>query len=441
MSVTEARSAQSVGAEWWRPARTPDWRPAATTAVQEEDSPIPFWAVIVFTFILLLAPQQTFHWLAHVRIALLTGALAVGAHCWTRFAARRPLMRPTREFWLAAALLGWAVVTLPLSEWITGSVQALLDIFLKSLIVFWLLITTVTTPGRLRAVAWGLSLMAAPLAATGVWHFLMHDDLAGRIIGYDAPLTQNPNDLAMMLNLILPLTVALLFANRRPAARGLLAGLIVLDASAVIVTFSRAGFLTLLTILALYLASLQGWRERRWAVAALLLAALAVPLLPSGYLSRLGTITNIQTDPTHSAQQRWQDTRAAVTFALSHPLVGAGVGMNDLALNALRGPTWQPVHDVYLEYAADLGWPGLALFILLLASCIGTAGRVQADCRDLPPRRDLFVLARAIRITLIAFGVAGFFYPDAYKFDFFYFAGLAVATGAVYDAEVRREPT
>ena len=39
----------------------------------------------------------------------------------------------------------------------------------------------------------------------------------------------------------------------------------------------------------------------------------------------------------------------------------------------------------------------------------------------------LAAMAGAVRISLIAFGVAAFFYPVAYYFYFYYLAGLAVA--------------
>jgi putative inorganic carbon (hco3(-)) transporter len=427
---------QSVRAEWWRPVAAA--RSADTGGVPVKDSAVPFALLVVFTFILLLSPQTLLPWLAPLRIALLTGGLAVAAHCWTRFAARQPLMRFTREIWLAAALLGWAVVTIPLSQWVGGSVQVLLDLYLKAVLIFWLLSNTVTTVGRFRAVAWGLSLMAAPLAATGVKHFLAHEDLWGRIVGYEAPLTGNPNDLALMLNLILPLTVALFLVSRRPAVRAFLTGLIMLDVSGIVVTFSRAGFITLATSLVLYLRTLHRGHERKWVVVALMLAVAAVPLLPSGYLERIGTVTNINADPTGSAQQRRTDNLAALAFALTHPVVGAGLGMNSLALNALRGPTWKPVHNVYLEYAADLGWPGFVLFLLLLLTCIRTAARVRRRCADISALRELSALAEAIRITLVAFAVAALFYPVAYNFYFYYFAALAVATGTVYETEARQ---
>jgi O-antigen ligase/polysaccharide polymerase Wzy-like membrane protein/uncharacterized protein DUF5935 len=429
--------APSVGTEWWRPSSAVRADRAGIAAGPAPDSAVPFAALLVFTFVMLLSPQTFLPVLGRLRIALLSGGVAIAAYCWDRFRRKQPFAPMTREMWMAAALLCWAVVTLPLSEWPGGSLNVLGDVFLKALIVFWLLRVTVTTLRRLRVVAWSLSLMVVPLAITFVRRFAA-DPTATRVYGtYGAGLTWNPNDLALTLNLILPLTVALFLASRRPILRGVLAGFIALDVGAIVATFSRGGFLALATILVLYLGSLSRRREGKWVVAALLLALAATPLLPSGYLERLSTITNPQADQTGSAQERWRDTVTALGFVLSHPLAGAGLGMNILALNDLRGAHWLQVHNAYLEYAMDLGWPGLGLFLLLLTGCIRTAARLRDRCADLPALRELFALADAIRIALIGFGVAALFHPVAYTFYFYYVAGLAVALSGVYAAETK----
>jgi putative inorganic carbon (hco3(-)) transporter len=432
---------RSVGTEWWRPVSGPTRASPSAADTPEQDSALPFKGMMVFTFILLLSPQTFIPVLARAHIALLTGGLSIVAHFWSRFTTRQPIMRVTREVWLSVVLLIWGLITIPISQWPMGSVQIFVDPFLKAVIVFWLLSNTVTTMRRLLTVAWGVSLMAMPLAVTAVRNISAAGAGASRIVGYEAGLTQNPNDLALTLNLILPLTVALFLISRRPVVRGFLVGLIVLDATAVVATFSRGGFLALATILVLYLRTLHGLRERRWATAAMLLALVAVPLLPPAYLERLGTITNVQADETGSAQERVRDTKAALAFVLSHPVTGAGLGMNILALNEIRGAHWLQVHNAYLEYAMDLGWIGLGLFLLLLASCIRTAGRVRRESAELPTLRNLTVMAETIRITLLAFAVAACFHPVAYHFFFFYFGALAVAAGAVYEAEVRAATT
>ena len=430
---------QGMRAAWWRPGSAVGdeslGEARTTTESGGPDSAVAFGGLMVFTVILLTAPQMLFPVLAPFRIALLTALVAVAAHLLHRFARRQPAVMLTREIWVAAGLLGWAIVTVPLSQWPGGSLSFLLELYLKTLALFWLLSNTVSSLTRLRRIAWALTLAGVPVAATGVRHFLSGSFVPGivdkRIVGYNAPLTENPNDLALMLNLILPLTVALVLLTRRPLLRAVLLVIIALNVTGVIVTFSRAGFLTLATTFLMYLWKLQRRREGRWAWAVVVLALACVPLLPSGYSERLSTITDIQSDPTGSAQARWSDTVAAVHFVAKNPIIGAGVGLNALALNEERGPAWKVVHNMYLEYAVELGVPGLVMFLLLLVWCIQNTMLVQRRSEGVPGLQELFYLAQGIQISLVAFAVAALFHPGGFHFYFYYVAGLAVALKSV----------
>lgn len=430
-------------ADWWRPGPAPtgDTELIAVGDSNVSGSGVPFWALMGFTFITLVSPQIFFPWLIPLRIALVTAAVAITAHVVEKFIYRQPVMRLTREVRITACLVGWAVVTVPFSYWPGGSVSFLFGFYFKTLLIFWLLGNVVNTLTRLRQVAWGLSLIAVPIAWTAVENFLTGFFQPGgqhlqRIVGYEAsPLTGNPNDLAMMLNLIIPFSTALFLTTRRPVLRSLLLFIISLNVAGVIVTFSRAGFLTLATIVALHLARLRR-AERRWVVAALLVALACVPLLPSGYLNHLGTIADIESDPTGSAQKRWDNMVGALSFALANPIVGGGIGMSVLALNDIGGPLWTEVHNVYLQYAVEIGIPGLVLFLLLFVGCIKSARFAQRHSADGPDLGQLFYLAQAIEISLVAFAVNAFFAPVAYHFYFYYMAGLAIAAKAVCESEV-----
>src|SRR5437870_3029008 len=442
----------SAGAEWWRPDVAVDRgdRGEALTAAEPQvsNSAVPFWALMTFTFILLLAPQSYFPALVPFRIALLTAAVAVITHVYDRLSHRQPIVHLTREMRITLCLVGWAILSVPMSLSPGGSLSFLFEVYLKTLVAFWLLSHTVNTLTRLRQVAWAMSLMAVPVAMTAAENFFsgvfIPDGVpqeAKRIVGYDAPLTLNPNDLALMLNLILPLCVALFLDTRRPWVRTLLLAMIVLDVTAVILTFSRGGFLTLATTFAMYLWRLRKRPERRWAVAALVIALVCIPLLPSGYWDRLSTITNKDSDTTGSAQERWRDMVAAANLVIQNPIVGVGVGMNIRALNEERGPYWLAVHNVYLEYAVELGIPGFVLFLMLLAGCMKSTMSVQQRSAGVPALGELFCLTEGIHASLIAFAVAALFHPVAYHFYFYYIAGLAIATKAVYEAEHKQIAT
>lgn len=420
---------------WWRPETA-----GSEAAGSSPSSRVAYAALMVFTFVLLFAPQEYFSVLRDIRVAFLVAAAGILAELVHRILHRRPLLAPGPELPLVFALVAWSVLTAPFSLWPGGSVNFLLDRYLKTVAIFWLLISTVDTLSRLRRIAWMLVVLALPLSLTAIRNFLSGafiERAPGRIVGYTAPLTENPNDLALMLNLLVPLAVGLLLFPRRGLVRALLVGVVALAVVGVVMTFSRAGLVTLLAIVGVYLIRLLHRGRAGWALVALVVMVAALPLLPPGYTARLVTIASPESDPTGSAQERWSDMVVAARLVLTHP-VGAGLGTNRLALNQERGATWMPIHNVYLEYGVELGIPGLALFLMLLVTCFRRARDVERGARDIPALEELFHLAGGIRVSLIAFALAALFHPVGYEFYFYYVGGLAVGAHNVYKGLVGR---
>ena len=426
-------------AAWWRPEAR-----AATAAAPpvEETSRTAFAGLLAFTAILIVSPQAWFPVLGSLRIALVAAVVAIVAELLDRAMNHRPVRRTPRAFTLVFALVAWAVLTVPLSYWPGGSVAALTDHFLKAIAFFWLIATLITSTGRLRLFLWLLVLASLPLSVTALQNFAsgsflrVPDGAVPRIAGYatgGSGLADNPNDLALMINLLIPFAAALMVASRRLLPRLVAAAALLLGIAGVIVTFSRAGFLTLA---AMGLVGLLALGRRRplalLAVVAMLIGATS--LLPQGYFERLSTITDIESDRTGSAQGRWNDSLVAMEVAARNPITGVGLDQNVLALNQERGATWREVHNVYLQYAVDLGLPGLTLFLALFVSLFRTAGRVRRTGRRRPESREVAVVAGSVQVALVAFAVAGFFHPVAYQFYFFLAAGLALAVQNVLRA-------
>jgi hypothetical protein len=491
-----------AGATWWRPRRE---QPAAVARL--EGSPIAFYALIAFTVVLLLSPQAWFPLLKLVRIAFLAAAIAAAAHVAERTVHKQPIMPMAPEIGIALALVCWSTITIPMSYWPGGSVRLLTDQYIKAITFFWLLATIISTPARLRAMAWALVLCSLPLAGTGLWHYAHGDVMSTgveglvRVVGYmgSSGLTGNPNDLALMLNLIVPIAGALAIGSRG-IPRLIALGAILLSVGAIIVTFSRAGFLALATTFVMFLIVLVRRRSAGVAIAlllvalssrgmtrlfavgvallsmggviitfsragflalaatffmfllvlvrrkssaaaiALLIAALAVPMaLPKTYVERLSTITNLDQDKTGSAQGRYKDLGVALEVISHNPIIGVGLGQDMIALNQARGLyTWRSVHNVYLQYAVDLGIPGFVLFAWLHLLCFRSAWAVDRRAREDPVVADLQPIATGIQVSLIAFLVAAMFHPIAYQFYFFSIAGLAVALKNTCRAEIAR---
>lgn len=437
--MTTLASDFTASTSWWRPA-------SAQPGVSAEAgrSNVAFGALVAFTVILLLSPQAWFPILGTLRIAFLAAGVAIGAHLLDRLIHARDVPPIPNEVVIALMLVAWAVLTLPVSYWPAGSAEVLADRYIKAIAFFWLIGTLVTTTDRLRILAWTLVLCSIPLAVTGLNNYIVGEVLSTgvrgftRIYGYmgGSGLTGNPNDLALMLNLIIPIAGALVWVSRRPGAKVVAGIALVLGVAGVIVTFSRAGFLTLAASTVMFVAILARRRSPGAAAGLLVLALAALPLLPEGYVQRLSTITDIEADATGSARGRWRDTKVAIGVMARNPVIGVGIGQDILAMNDERGATWRRIHNAYLQYGVDLGVPGLLLFVWLYVRCFKNARAVELRAAGDAALRHLGHLAAGVQVALVAFGVAALFHPIAYQFYFFSVAGLAVALKNTFRAEV-----
>jgi len=431
-------------ATWWKPPSLKQPSAAGSRVATDSGGSVAFWSLVAFTAILLLSPQAWLPALKVVRIAFLAAGLAMAAHVAERTIRRQPITPMSPEIGIVLMLVAWAVLTLPLSIWPGGSVRVLTDNYLKAVAFFWLLGTIITSTERLRLLAWTLVLCSIPLALTGIYNYLSGDVLSTgvrgfyRIEGYvgegGSGLTGNPNDLALMLNLIVPLAGVLVFISRG-VWRLVALGAMLIAIAAIVLTFSRAGFMTLAASFVMFLAVLARRKAPGAAFGLLLLAVCVPPMLPQGYVERLSTITNIEADATGSAQGRWRDIQAAVEVVAKNPVIGVGIGQDILAMNAQRGDDWTQVHNAYLQYAVDLGVPGVLLFAWLHLLCYRTARAVEKRSAREPAHRDLTLLAAGVQVSLVAFFVAAMFHPIAYQFYFFSIGGLAVALRNIWHAE------
>ncbi len=391
-------------------------------------SPWPFRFLMLFTFVLFLAPQETLRFLIPLHLAKIFAGLALATYLLDRLGSGRPLTVMGTEVKLVLAMFVVAALSIPFSLWPGGSAGLLTDQLLKSVLIFILVANTVITLRRLRTFLVGLTCFGVVLAVKGILAFARGEFLATgvpRIAGYDAPLTGNPNDLALTLNLILGLTIGLAFAARSQISRAVLLGTVTLLAIGTVITFSRAGFLGLVTLFIL-VAKRFVIRKPLASLVALAVIGGLIFLSPQGYLDRIYSIADPSKDPTGSATARWDLMKSSLELVQENPIVGVGLGMSGLALTE-KGHWWTEVHNVYLQVAVDIGVGGLLVYLLLIRSLVRrsrrTIWKLSAVARD----RRAVSYARGFQIALYTFLVEAFFHPVAYHFYFFYVAGIGVA--------------
>ena len=238
--------AQELELEWWRP-QTAQEAPLRETAVDTDQAAVPFWSVMAFTGVLLFSPQAYVPALAPLRPALLIILVGVLSYVSDRWARGLPIFEWNRESGLIAGLGLLAALTVPFSIWPGGSLGVLFD-YAKTATIFFLLSHVVTTLSRLRLAAWLLTWMAI-----GLGLFALYNSLTGavidqganqdRLVGNEGALTKNPNDLALMVNLLLPLSVGLFFASKEAWQRVFLLAAIGMEGVTVVLTDGQARLL------------------------------------------------------------------------------------------------------------------------------------------------------------------------------------------------------
>jgi putative inorganic carbon (hco3(-)) transporter len=403
-------------------------------------SPIAFWALVTFTYVLFVAPQLTYPILQQLGIAKLVMIVGILAHVAARLGRRAPILTGARETTLILALLAVGALSVIWSFWPGGSWDVLTNEFGKSVIVFLLLSEVIDTPRRLRILLGSMLLWGLLIADTMIRDYLAGNFMSfSRVFGFDSPLAANPNDAALLLDILSALGFGLFLAARNLVARGVLAVATMILVSAVMLTLSRGGFLGLVAMVGAI--ALHQRKRRTWMVALLVGVGCAwLVLAPAGYSARVTSIFDISEDETGSAQLRWESTLVSLHMMLGRPW-GVGLGQNMLGLRALgaemawtlefpallerRG--WTQVHNVFLQIGTELGFLGFAIFVVLVVTLMRNLRRSLRELGSVAGTEELRSLGVGVEVAIVVFLVGGLFAPVAYHFYFYYLAGLAVA--------------
>jgi hypothetical protein len=393
-----------------------------------EGPSLAFRALLLLVFIIYIAPQALIPALEPLHLAKVSAGFAVIGYFIhvSRSSARWTVMN--REVRLVLVLVSIALLSIPFSIWPGGSVEFLLDQYSKSIIIFFLVANLLTSFQRYWTFLWTIGVFAAFDAVLGLKNYLS----GSMVFAYGqaslgvSGIASNPNDLALTLNLAIPFLVYLYSMAESSRGRFWAALLIVINVVGIVISFSRGGFVTLIAFV-LWTAWVYGQRQGMAVFMKTVVGMVAVILVlllagPEGYGSRIGTISDMDKDQTGSSQERWQMMVGAAQGMLDHPL-GVGLNMNNLLLHDM-GIGWLGVHNVYLELGAELGFPGLMVFLMLLYGLLASMKKVRIQYEHIP---ELAQLAQASGGAMVAYATAAMFHPVSYHFYFYIIAGLIIA--------------
>ena len=396
------------------------------------DYPLAFWSLMFLLFIIYIAPQAIYSFLEPLHLAKVSAGLAIVAYVISALGRNASLLAFDQEVKLILLYVGVAILSIPMSVWPGGSWTFFLDIYSKSVIVFFLVLGVMNSERRSRQLLWGLTLFSIFNAWQAVNHYLHGEFFANqRVRGGFSGISNDPNDLSLSLNLAIPFMIYLYETSERSFQKVFAGSAIVVSTLGIVVTFSRGGFLALLGLFCWFLYVRSKKRGMSIVMKGMLVLLIFVAVAPAGYGDRILSIVDSSKDEMGTASVRSMIMKQAIVIAVTHPL-GAGLKMHNLILHD-TGFGWAGVHSVFLEIAADLGLCGGVLFCVIYLRLI----KRMIAIRRVPSmyQTSTLRLAEATEISLVTFGVGGMFLPVAYHTSFYILAGMCLAVKRMADAE------
>src|SRR5215475_10153475 len=344
----------------------------------------------------------------------------------------------TLEMTMLVTIAALGLLLTPIAASPKESINMLTDTYLKTVIIFILMVNLIDTRQRIYSM-WKLVVICGAALGVGAIKSYINGEFAMkglRIEGLVGGMFENPNDLATALDLLLPFAVALTLISKGLARLFYLVCAAVL-AIGVLFTLSRGGFLGLIVSSGVLLWKLGRGRRLKITLGGALICGVLLAATPGGYGARIATIFNTDQDQTGSAQERRELMERAASIAIRHPIVG--VGMGNFHIYSIRE---KEAHNSYLEIAAELGVIGLIAYLMVIFAPLRSLLRIERQTKGMRTKgeREMYWLSVSVQAVFIAYMVCSFFGSIQYLWHLYYTAAYAVALRRIHAAEERGSP-
>src|SRR6266487_3818193 len=243
---------------------------------------------------------------------------------------------------------------------------------------------------------------------------------------------------AALIATAMPLGLYFVLAQRRPLLRVLaVAGLVVL-AVGLIRSGSRGGFLAFLGVTAFVLLGFTTVPARARLAGLVAILAVAAASASDQYWTQMQTIVHPNQDyNTTSEAGRVKIWTRGLGYMAGRPVLGVGISNFQVAEGTISplarlqergiGVRWGAAHNVFIQVGAELGVPGLILFVAWIASAFLALRRLARQSRKgSDSATDAPRLAQSLMAALVGFVVGGCFLSLAYSDMLYTLAALAV---------------
>jgi putative inorganic carbon (hco3(-)) transporter len=370
---------------------------------------------------------------------------------------RLPVVAPTPLRWMLV-LFGIYLVSALFSTDTQRSWDEVVVFITEGLLLYFLVINVVRSPEMIRGVTWVL-LGGGALISLAVVHQAITGNYDSNYFGFaqaDALIKTGvttltgdvlvprmagsigeTNRFAQTMLMLVPLGIFRAISERSTLLRVTAGVMTLLITLGVVLSFSRGAAVGLaalvLALLVLRMIKVQ------YVIAMLLVLVMILVAFPQ-YTNRITSLAGVGGLDTgtnavdNSLLSRATETLSAALVMVDHPVIGVGPGMFPVYYEAyantvgilVRNDIERQAHNLYLGFGAELGVPGLIVFLLIAYSVVRML--LAARRASIVKRPDLERLTTPFLLALMTYYVTGMFLH--LSFARFYWLMLAVATAA-----------
>jgi probable O-glycosylation ligase (exosortase A-associated) len=393
----------------------------------------PFYALLFYLWNAYFRPES---WTYGGTILSLNLSWVIGVYLLGITALSMPNPRINTRTGLIALFFFHTLLCAHLSENPYWSWNTWID-FSKVLVISYLIVVLVNDERRYRMTLMVMALSLGFECAKQGWGSLLLSP--GARNANEIPFLGDNNGVALGTLMLVPIFSALAqTAGSKTEAlmhRFFLIGVLV----RAVTTYSRGGFLTAAALAGV--GFVRSPRKIRYALSVGVLAGLIVSVMPQTYWERIATIDAPAEERDNSIEGRLHFWAVGYEMARAKPLTGVGFNGFSPSYESYNWEEqfggWRAAHSVWFGLMAELGFPGLLLFITIWSVSLWSSWRVSVRCRKDPAQKHLRIYADALVSSLIAFAVGGAFLSVQYGEMIWHFMGLSVALTQVARERVR----
>ena len=402
-------------------------------------------ALALLIFLNVSRIHQHFKWMAMFRPALVLAALAAIYAFVNPWALSTRGLFMTREARLIAAFSALACLSAVFGLSLGSSATFILSSYSKVVLAAVLLIAAIRTARDLYTFVWAYVAGCGALAYLSIFVFGLSK--AGSQAERLSDLyTFDANDVGLVMLVGLPLTILALQASKglaKVAAAVILVGIGITLAR----TGSRGAFVGLLVTgiaLLVMLRTVPLWQRASFVV---ITAVSLVFAAPKGYWDQMSTVLRPKEDYNWSSTEgRREVAKRGISYMLSYPVFGLGINnfwraecIDPVSIKvrvhqASQGIRCTAPHNSYVQAGAELGIPGLTLWILLVFGSIPAMLRLRRRLpeqwiRGDPEQRFLYLCTMYFAVAMTGFAVGSFFVSFAWVDIVYTIAALMAGLG------------